>query len=802
MTMKRVLVAASLVCLGMAAGVQAQGDGSVEGAITREDGSGIGGVVVVLNELGRAELTGGDGSFVFRGVPAGTYGLSFTLGNNVADESGVEVTAGGTAQVAKTVDWDVSFAETITVYSASRRRERIVDAPAAVTVLSQEEITRESSAGQLPKVLEFTPGVEVTQSGVNDFNLNTRGFNSSLTRRVQVLVDGRDPAVPFLGSTEWGYLANQEGLASIELVRGPSSALYGKNAFNGVLNLITEAPRDSQGGRVTLTGGELGTLRAELGWATELGSDWYLKLKGAYSESDGFTVPRNQAVEYAGLPFERGVATDFQDSTDFSLRLDKHFGNSGVLTLEGGQFDSEGYVVVTGIGRVDVNDVSRSYTRVNLSTNHFNILAYTNDRESPDQLALASGGRIFLDTSNENIEVQANGDFADGRVRLVVGASAKEEDIDTANSAGFQTLVFQPVSSDSQAVFAQADFDVGDKVKLVVAARYDDSSLHDSQFSPKAALVYGINSNNTLRFSYNEAFQVANYSEFFLDAPTAFPGNPPTPSIDLSGIEAALCTPFGVSCGFGTPVGVRALGNKDLSLEEVTSWEIGYSGIIGGKAFLTIDYYNSELTNFITDLSVNAFGSVNPNFGPYQAPAGHPAAGLLLATLQALLPPTVFPFLSNNVDGTPIFALVSYTNAGAVDTQGIDLGLTVQANQNWSYELTYSWFDFKISQPGVSAGDLEANAPENKLSAGVSYRGDKVGGALRFRWVDDFNWAAGSFQGPVESYSVVNLSGDYQVNDQVTIGVNVSNLLDDEHYESFGGDLLGRRALGYVRFNW
>lgn len=775
--------------------------GGIEGKVTRTDGRGLGGVTVVISERGDVEVTGDSGSFRFHGIPVGSYNLTFSLGDNTTSAA-VEVVAGAVATVDQSVDWEVSFADTITVVSASRRPERIVDAPAAVTAVREEEIVRESSAGQLPKVLEFTPGVEVTQSGINDFNLNTRGFNSSLTRRVQVLVDGRDPAVPFLGSTEWGYLANQEGLAKMELVRGPSAALYGKNAFNGVLNLISKAPREAVGGRLTLSGGELNTFRGDLGWAAGLGADWYLKLTSSYSEGDGFTRPRTTATgtEYPGLPTENAAASDYSDSQDYHLRLDKHFANNSVLTVEGGYFDAEGYVVVTGIGRVDVNDVERTYSRINYSANHFNILGYTNNRASPDQSALASGGRIFLDTENRSIEAQGFGQF--GRVRLVGGLSYREEEIDTANRQGHQTLVFAPVESDSQAAFAQADIELNDKLKLVLAGRYDESSLHESRFSPKAALVYGINHNNTLRFSYNEAFQVANYSEFFLDAPTAFPGNPPIPAINLGGIEAALCTPFGVDCGFGTPTGVRALGNKDLSLEEVTSWEIGYSGILGDKAFLTIDYYNSDLNNFITDLSANPFGLVNPNFGPYRPPANHPLPGLLLATLRGALPPSVFAFLSNNVDGAPIFALASYTNAGAVDTQGVDIGLNYYVTPEWQLDFSYSWFDFSTTEEGVTPGDLESNAPENKLSAGVSYRGSKLSSSLRFRWVEEFNWAAGSFQGPVPSYNVVNLSGDYAVSERFTIGVNVSNLLDDEHYESFGGDLIGRRALGYVRFNW
>ncbi len=772
--------------------------GEIEGAITREDGSGIGGVTVVVSELGAVEITSKSGTFRFSGVPSGTYTLSFSLGDHADSESGVEVAAGDTTAVTKKVDWDVSFAETITVYSASRRQERIVDAPASISVFDEEDIERQAATGQIAKVVEFAPGVEVNQSGIFDINLNARGFNSSLNRRVQTIVDGREPSVPFLGSTEWGFLSNLQDMAVVELVRGPSSALYGANAFNGVLNLITKAPRDHQGGRIGLTAGELSTLKADFLWAGELGSDWYVKVGGSYNEGKDFSRSRVGGTEYAGLPTEVDNPNPDYDSTHLNLRLDKYFG-ANLFTIEGGIYDAFGNTVVTGIGRVNIQDVERTWARVNLSGEHYNLLAYSNTRETPDQHALASGGRIFLDSENTKVEAQTNWDFNDGKVRLVAGASYKEEEIDTANSAGFQTLVFAPVKEDYTAFFAQLDFDIGDNLKLVLAGRFDDSSLHDSQVSPKAALVWSINPKNTLRFSYNEAFQVPNYSEFFLDAPTAIPGV--GSALDLSGIEAALCTPFGISCGFGSPTRVKALGNVDLEVEEVTSFELGYSAILGNKGYLTIDFYQNELENFITDLTANAFGSINPRFGPYTPPAGHPLPDLLRGTLAGALGPLI-AFLSNNVDGTPIFALASYTNAGAVDTQGIDLGLNYYITPQWQFDFSYSWFDFDIKEASAGSDVLLPNAAENRFSLGFTYSGSQWGGSAKFRWVDDFDWAAGAFAGPVESYSVVNLSGYYDINENITVGANISNAFDDEHYESFGGDLLNRRALGYVTFRF
>ena len=775
--------------------------GTIEGTVARDDGKGLGGVTVVLSELGRVEITGSDGGFTFRSVPAGSYNLALSLGEDATSQA-VEVEDGATATADIAVDWDVSFAETITVYSASRRRERVVDAPAAVTIVAEEEILREANSGQLPKVIEFTPGVEVTQSGIHDYNMNTRGFNSSLNRRVQVIVDGRDPAVPFLGSTEWAYLSNMQSMASVELVRGPSSALYGKNAFNGVLNLITKAPRDSEGGRLTLTGGELSTLRADLGWATGLGGDWFLKLGGQYTEGDAFTRARNVAPsqrEYAGLPGELVAAEDAYDSQHFDLRLDKYFGNY-LLTLEGGNFESTGGVVVTGIGRVNVQDAERNFFRFNFSGPRFNVLAYHNDRTTPNQIALSSGGRIFLDTDNQHLEVQGNGDFNDGKIRLVGGASYRETSIDTANFQGRQTLTFAPVDSDSSAAFGQADFELSDKIKLVLAGRYDESSLHESKLSPKAAVVWGVAPSHTLRFSYNEAFQVANYSEFFLDAPTFIDlGAGPVPSINLSPVEG-LCGLLGITCGFAQPVGIRALGNANLELEEITAYEIGYSGIFGSSAYLTIDYYSNELENFITDLTANTFGSINPNFGPYTLPDGSPAPAIVQQTLAGALGPLI-AFLSNNVDGTPIFALASYTNAGAVDTEGFDVGLNVY-HESFVFDFTYSWFNFDVKELGVLNSPIIPNAPKHKYAMGVTYNGEKYTASAKFRWVDGFEWEAGAFAGPVPSYSVLNLAGSYTVNEHLSFGVNISNFLEDAHWESFGGDIIDRRALGYVTVSW
>jgi len=787
--------------------VFAQDSGMIEGTVVRDNGSGIGGVTVIINEIGAIEVTRRDGGFTFSSVPAGSYTLSFSLGENQTTETGVEVKANSRTQLDKSVDWTVSFAETITVVSASRRPERIVEAPAAVTLVTEEEIERQASHGQAPKLLEFTPGAEVTQSGLYDYNFNTRGFNSSLTRRVAVLIDGRDPSVPFLGSQEWSSLTFPlDDIASLEVVRGPSAALYGANASSGIVNIVTKQARYSQGGQLRVSGGELSTLNADGRWAGELGADWFLKLQAGVRDSGDFTLSRRGAAEYS-VPCGGGRTTDclpqepvlLNPIDDVSIafgsfRLDKYLESGSFFTLEAGNVTSEGIVAQTGIGRVQQLDVERQHVRGNFSSTHWNFLGYFNQRDATEQTALSSGTNLVLDTNNYQFEVQTNWDFADNKARIVAGATYGEEEIDTFDpNTGRQSLIFEPVDSDSSAFFAQLDWALTDKVKLVVAGRYDESSLHDSQFSPKASLVVGLNPNNTLRFTYNEAFQVPNYSEFFLQANVAAP-------LDLSLIELGVCTRNGVSCGFGAPVRVLAVGNDDLDVEEVKAFEVGYSGILGGKAFLTVDYYNSDNKNFITDLIPQlgtALGRVNPDFGPYAAPAGLPApiAAALVGTLQGALGPS-FALLSNNFDGSPALVARSYANFGEVDTQGVDIGLNYYFNSEWSLNLAYSWFDFDIKNYTPGFNDiLVPNSPENKYSIGVAYAGKKWNGDVGLRSVDTFRWNVGPFQGDVESYTTVDINGNYVINDHFQIGATIANAFDDEHYEAFGGDLLGRRAL-------
>lgn len=800
-----------ILCLLLLAPAAFAANGHIAGRITRANGSGIGGVIVQVVELSKVELTDPDGNFRFS-VPPGSYTVSFVAGDQAATENNVAVTSGATTNLNKQVDWNLSVAETITVYSASRRTERVVEAPAAVTVATTEQIEAAAPSGQAPRIIESAPGVDFTQSGLYDFNFNARGFNSSLNRRILTLVDGRDPSVPFLGAQEWAALSFPiDEFSSVELVRGPGSALYGPNAFSGVLNMTTKAPHAFPGGRLMLTAGDLNTRRTDVRHAGGIGNEWYYRLVGGYASSDDFTQSRNVSVEYSVqctptltincLP--REPAPLGEDSVEVAfggLRFDKHFADTNVLTLEGGYATLAGPTFQTGIGRVQVTDVDHPWGRINFNMPHYNFLAYYDGRIAERQIALSSGSGVlpgttglWEDSHNVHAEAQTHwGLFAD-RARVAGGVSYNTQEVDTSAPNGFHTLMPEAKSERQTAAFGQVEFDLLTNLKILAAARWDDSTLHEAQFSPKGALVWEFMPSHSVRYGYNEAFQRPNYSELFLRAPAGAPAN--LAAAAAANPQAAPLAPLLQQLGFGA-MPILALGNNNLEVEKVRSHELGYSGIFNGKAFVTVDVYRSDMSDFVTDL----LPGVNTAFQQYQIPGSVPAPFVdPLTNFLKLALQNRYVGLTT-INGAPAL-VVSYANAGEVETRGAEFAVNYYATNNWLLDFNYAWFDFDVKT--FQAGDrLEPNAPEHKFNTGLSYRGSRFDARIGYRWVDEFRWAAGLFVGEVKKYHVLNLGANFRLNDMFGFGVDVQNATDNEHYEAFGGDLLQRRALGTLTINW
>src|ERR1043165_4450874 len=141
------------------------------------------------------------------------------------------------------------------VTSVSKRTQKVADAAAAVYVITQEDIRR-SGATNIPEALRLVPGIQVARIDENKWAISSRGSNGRFANKLLVLIDGRSVYTPLFSGVYWNVQdVMLEDVDRIEVIRGPGATLWGANAVNGVINIITKKAGDTQGLLVSPLGG-------------------------------------------------------------------------------------------------------------------------------------------------------------------------------------------------------------------------------------------------------------------------------------------------------------------------------------------------------------------------------------------------------------------------------------------------------------------------------------------------------------------------------------------------------------------
>ena len=612
------------------------------------------------------------------------------------------------------------------------------------------------------------------QSGVNDFNVNARGFNSSLNRRMLVLQDGRDLAIAFLGSQEWnGMTQPLEDLGKVEVVRGPGSALYGANAFSGVVNITTPTAREVVGTKVTLAGGELETFRGDLRHASVFAGDRLGFRINARIQPERHLQPDPHAGRWhvaparvrrrhrrAGRAHPRGAcrsrarpstpspatpsATAIRSRTRYgSGRLDYYLDNGSVLSVDGGASQVQNEIFVTGIGRVQVAKAIKPYARVAMAADRYNVFAYWNSRTSIDpQVSLQSGLNIEERSDIFHLEGQTNWNFLGERGRVVGGASVRNTRVNTSGT------LMNPVNddrSDNQgSVYGQVEYKLTPQLRVVGAARVDDGDLFDTQFSPKAAVVFSPNEDHSFRFSVNRAFQTPNYSEFFLQVPVATPDPRPAqleggiqayyvalkhilPPQALAGLSITDDLPWnfsahdpGAGAGQRRPqgregdrLGVRLQGQpvqqglRHRRFLPQQAQGLRHRPAARGESAPTLPSRSRDGVNVPAELA--AIDQRIQDLQSQGALTPQQAAGLR-APIPQLLGGYALLSAGTQIQGANALAtlpdgsravVLSYTNAGRVTERGVEIGLGYQFTPEIRGDVSFTGFDFTVDSQAV-----------------------------------------------------------------------------------------------------
>jgi iron complex outermembrane receptor protein len=231
------------------------------------------------------------------------------------------------------------------VTSVSKKPEKLSEAAAAVHVVTDEDIRR-SGAPSISEALRDIPGVEVARVDSRQYAITARGFNSTTANKLLVLMDGRSLYTPLYSGVFWDAQDTlMEDISQIEVIRGPGATVWGANAVNGVINIITKSAEQTQGLLVTGGGGNEERGFTGVRYGGQLGPNAYFRVYGKYFDRDDSVLPNGQSAGDRFQMGQGGFRLDWKRQTDESLTLqsDVYDGSAAQATpgdtdLKGGNF--------------------------------------------------------------------------------------------------------------------------------------------------------------------------------------------------------------------------------------------------------------------------------------------------------------------------------------------------------------------------------------------------------------------------------------------------------------------------------
>jgi outer membrane receptor protein involved in Fe transport len=672
------------------------------------------------------------------------------------------------------------YEETVVV-SASKTEEKLVNAPATMTVLGPRSILN-ASTQNFADLLRSVPGVNVTQVSARDINITSRGATGTLATGQLALLDGRSMYQDFFGFVMWDFLpVNFNEIKQIEVIRGPASAIWGANAVYGVVNVITKSPREMQGTSATIG---LGTFDRQTGsndrsagslWyvsgthAQAVNDRWAFKLSaGGYSQEP---LPRPTGIiagsPGAGTPYP-AYENEGTTQPKFDARVDYDFEDGKKLTFSGGFSGTEG-IMHSGIGPFDIKSGSTmSYVKAGFSKGGLRAGFFTNILNGDAANLLTRDVQnqpITFDFETRTLDFEAsNVNTLGKRHVLSYGGNLRFNKFDLS-------LAPRADNRTEFGVYAQDEIFLSDMFRWVVGGRVDRFDYIDNfVFSPRTTFMIKPHEDHTFRVSYNRAYRSPSVVNNFLDVTLAEP------------INLGLFSPL--LAGRVYPLPIRSIGNEDLQESSLDAFETSYTGQIGNRAVVSLAWFVNRTQNDIlfTEERNGRWTHLNP-------PPGWPISPLAIAA-------------ATGGQGFP--GLFTYKNFGETTQRGFEFGLDTEVNRFITAFVNYSW----QGEPEPKGFDIsELNLPPTyRVNAGLGLNYKQGFGNLSINHTDGAFWQDvldARYSGVTESYTMVNAGlGARWMGDRLTTSLKIINLGNAEVQQHVFGDILKRQFVGELRVNF
>jgi iron complex outermembrane receptor protein len=453
----------------------------------------------------------------------------------------------------------------VSVTSVSKKPERLLDAASAIYVVTQEDIRR-SGATNIPDALRRVPGIQVAQISANTWAITSRGLNSLFANKLLVLIDGRSVYTPLFSGVFWDVQDTLlEDIDRIEAIRGPGASLWGVNAVNGVINIITKKASDTQGGLLSTGYGNEQQGFGNLRYGSEIGNDAYFRVYSKYFNRDNSELPSG------------GKAHDRWHVLRGGFRIDWDVNNQDSLTVQGDIYD----------GTSNTTDTAATFTFPFTKT-------FNDDSDYDGWNVLSRWKRTFSEFSNIELQLyfdrtqRETAKFREDRDTFDVDFQhrfkfGKRHDAIWGlgyrlNHDNFRNSFSMSLTPDDRYMplysgFAQDEITlIEDKLRLTVGSKVSHNKFTGLEIQPNARLLWKPHERHSAWISFSRAVRTPSRAENdvrlnSLVIPGAFP--------PFSGL-------------------VSQFGNDGLDAEELYAYELGYRFVPSEN--LSVDlamYYNN-----------------------------------------------------------------------------------------------------------------------------------------------------------------------------------------------------------------
>jgi iron complex outermembrane recepter protein len=456
----------------------------------------------------------------------------------------------------------------VEVTTVSRRPEKLLQAPAAIQLITHDDIRR-SAATNLASALRLANNLDVAQENGHEWVISARGFSSDVGNKLLVMIDGRSVYTPLFSGVFWDrqdYVL--EDVDRVEIVSGPGGALWGANAVNGVINITTRSARDTQG--LYMSGGGGNQLaQAELRYGDSLSSGTAFRVYGKFFDQGRSTLETG------------GGARDAWRKAQTGFRIDGGGSGRDSWTVQGDAYRIEEQIQWGGDGAVSGGNVLGRWSRTVSDSSDMSLQFYydrTHLTLPVPVVFLAPAGTLRDDLDTYDLDFQHRLGF--GRHVVVWGAGVRYSHDVVENAPG---IAFFPAELDQAlySVFVQDEIALRDSLALTLGTKVEHTDYTGFEFEP----------NIRLRWDVTEKHAV------------------------WGAVSRAVRTPSRIDRDISQPAPgylfVVLAGGEEFDSEKLLAYELGFRGQIGEKASAALSTFYNEYD----DIRSTSLSPPDPVFG-------------------------------------------------------------------------------------------------------------------------------------------------------------------------------------------